>query len=36
MVGTSQKYIQLCVPFLVIQFALGEKEIICCEEAVTG
>lgn len=36
MVGTSQIHTQLCAPFLVMQFAMGEKEIICCEEAVTG
>lgn len=36
MVGNSQIYTQLCAPFPVIQFAMGEKEIICFEEAVTG
>lgn len=35
MIGISQIYTQLCAPFL-IQFAMGEKEIISFEEAVTG
>lgn len=35
MLGIRQIYTQLCAPFLVIQFAMGEKEIICLEEAVT-
>lgn len=28
-----QIYIQSCAPFLITQFAMGEKIIICFEEA---
>lgn len=36
MVCISQIYTQSCVPFLVIQFAMGEKITICPEEAAKG
>lgn len=34
MVCISQIYTQSCAPFLITQFAMGEKIIICFEEAV--
>lgn len=36
MLCISQTYTQPCVPFLIIQFAMGEKMMISFEESVKG